>query len=111
MVDELVRFAAVRNGPHGELMDSDTFGPDGVEHGIAQPTVRIMIFDRQQSSMRRRCAFEQCRAVDRDDAVQIDDADRDAGRLEFVVGFERFEKRHAGGNDRERVVLALAQHH
>ena len=59
MVDELVRFAAVRDGPHGELMDSDAFGSDGVEHGIAQPAVCIMIFDRQQSSMRCRRAFQQ----------------------------------------------------
>jgi hypothetical protein len=47
MVDEFVRFAAVRNGANGELMDPDTFGPDGIQHGITQPTVRIMVFDRE----------------------------------------------------------------
>src|SRR5262249_49558238 len=84
VVDELVWFPAVRNGANGELMDSDALGLDGVEHGIAQSTMRIMIFNGQQSSVRCRRASQQRRAIDRHDAVEIDDPRRDAGRLELV---------------------------
>jgi hypothetical protein len=35
MLDELVRFSAVRDGAHREFMDPDAFWPDRGEHGIA----------------------------------------------------------------------------
>ena len=81
MIDKFFRLSAVWNHAHRELVDLDSFRSDRAKHGIPQAPVGIMVFDREHAAVGGSGAIQQCGAVDRDDAVEIDDAHMDAGRL------------------------------
>src|SRR5215467_12641557 len=91
VIDEFFRLSAVRDGSHRKLMHADPFSSDSIEHGIAQPTMCIVVFNRKNPVLCIPSAFQQSGSVDGNDAVEIDDACGNAGRLQLIIGFERFE--------------------
>lgn len=79
VVDEFVRLPAVRDRANGELMYFDAFGPDRTEHRIAEATMRIMILDGKEPPLRSPGTVQERRAVDGNNAIEIDDPDEDTG--------------------------------
>jgi hypothetical protein len=68
-VDQFIRLPAVRDFSNGDLMDPEPFFSHSAEHGVSQPAVRIVIFNRQKASLCGAAMFDQAGTIDRDDAV------------------------------------------
>lgn len=87
MIDELIGLSAARDFPNGQFVHSHTFRGERAQHGIADASVCIMVLDRQESSAGGSRAIEQRRPIHRHDAVEVDHAGRDTGRLQLIVSF------------------------
>ena len=109
VVDEFIRFAAMGNGPHRQLMDSDAFRADRVEHGIAQAAVRIVVLNGKNPALGGPGAFEYRRPVDGNDAVEIDHTYSNARCLQLVISLERLVECNSSRDDRKGIGCTLAQ--
>ena len=75
----------VRDLPHGQLISLEALLSQGGKHGIAKASVFIVIFDRDDNPTHCSSRRDQLFAIDRLNAEQIEDTNRNTFFLELVV--------------------------
>ena len=93
----------MRDRTNRKFMHFDTFRSNRTEHRISKTTMRIVIFNREDSPLRNPRTIQQCGAVDRNNTIEIDDSHGDAGSFQYIVRLQCFKQRDAGRDDREDV--------
>src|SRR5215831_5333013 len=109
VVNEFVRFSAMGNRPHCQLMNLDAFRTDRIEDSIAESPMCIVVFNRKDPVFGTPGALQQRGAIDGNDAVEIDHPYRDPCRFQMIVGFEGFEECDACRDDGQSIGGALSQ--
>lgn len=78
VIDQFIRFAAMRDFTDGEFIDFDVLRGNSTEDGIADTAVGVVIFNREDAALRCPATFHQCVSIDGGDAVEIDHTNRNA---------------------------------
>ena len=87
VIDQLVRLPAVWDRANSKLMHFNAFWSNRAEHRISKAAVRIMILNGEDAPLRGSSTVQQRRAINGDDAIEIDDPHRESRAFQSVVGF------------------------
>src|ERR1700677_215972 len=97
----------MRNLSNRYLVNGDSLGAQGRLYGVAKAPMAVVIFHGNDLVSSGSSRSDQRFTIDRLNAEQIDHANLNAARLQFIESFQSFEERDSRGNHQHAILLTL----
>src|SRR5665213_1059136 len=110
LFDKLPGCSAMSNFSHRQLVSPDAFLRQCCKNSVAEAAVLIVVFDSDDDRARRASGCDQLLAIDRLNAEQVDDANRDRFFLQLLISCQSFEHSDTACNNQRSVFVAFSKY-